>query len=187
MGSNPFQKLLFGVVFLFALCLVAFGVEARIVRSHAALTAFAHAHACPSTHQFKLPCPGYVIDHIKPLACGGPDKPSNMQWQTIAEGKAKDKWERVGCAMKAAQYPDSAKSTETSITIHVIWLPSHKATNQLCSALMDQPPPDKGTIVGCYNPETHTIYVVEPDSFNDHFGLEILGHEFWHSLGATHP
>jgi hypothetical protein len=41
--------------------------------------------------------PGYVIDHIKPLACGGADALSNMQWQTVAEAKAKDKIERVGC------------------------------------------------------------------------------------------
>ena len=41
--------------------------------------------------------PGHVVDHIKPLACGGADIPSNMQWQTIAEAKAKDKWERNGC------------------------------------------------------------------------------------------
>jgi hypothetical protein len=38
-----------------------------------------------------------VIDHIKPLACGGVDAPSNMQWQTIAAAKAKDNVERVGC------------------------------------------------------------------------------------------
>ena len=41
--------------------------------------------------------PGYVIDHIKPLACGGPDAPSNMQWQTIEAAKAKDKVERLSC------------------------------------------------------------------------------------------
>jgi hypothetical protein len=41
--------------------------------------------------------PGYVIDHRKALACGGADEPSNMQWQTVAEGKAKDSWERKGC------------------------------------------------------------------------------------------
>ena len=42
-------------------------------------------------------CPGYLIDHVTALACGGDDAPSNMQWQSVAEGKAKDKWERKGC------------------------------------------------------------------------------------------
>jgi hypothetical protein len=41
--------------------------------------------------------PGYVVDHVTPLACGGADAPYNMQWQTIAAGKAKDKTERIGC------------------------------------------------------------------------------------------
>lgn len=41
--------------------------------------------------------PGYVIDHTIPLACGGRDDTSNLQWQTIADAKAKDKVERRGC------------------------------------------------------------------------------------------
>ena len=41
--------------------------------------------------------PGHVIDHIVPLACGGRDSPDNMQWQTTAEAKAKDRVERRGC------------------------------------------------------------------------------------------
>ena len=41
--------------------------------------------------------PGYVIDHIVPLACRGADAPSNMQWQTVEAAKLKDKTERVGC------------------------------------------------------------------------------------------
>lgn len=36
---------------------------------------------------------GHVVDHIKPLKEGGCDCPENMQWQTIEEAKAKDKWE----------------------------------------------------------------------------------------------
>jgi hypothetical protein len=38
-------------------------------------------------------CLGYVRDHIVPLCRGGTDSVSNMQWQTIAEAKAKDRWE----------------------------------------------------------------------------------------------
>ena len=37
---------------------------------------------------------GYVVDHIVPLECGGADAPSNMQWQTVAEAKIKDRTER---------------------------------------------------------------------------------------------
>jgi len=44
--------------------------------------------------------PGYVVDHVVPLACGGADAPSNMQWQTRADAKAKDKVERRGCKRK---------------------------------------------------------------------------------------
>jgi hypothetical protein len=43
------------------------------------------------------PCNGYVIDHVNPLACSGLDRPENMQWQSIADAKAKDKWERKAC------------------------------------------------------------------------------------------
>jgi hypothetical protein len=52
-------------------------------------------HPCPSTGRTSGRCPGYVVDHVRPLECGGADAPSNMQWQTIAEGKAKDKTERL--------------------------------------------------------------------------------------------
>jgi hypothetical protein len=41
--------------------------------------------------------PGYVVDHIIPLACGGPDHPWNMQWQTTQAAKLKDRVERRGC------------------------------------------------------------------------------------------
>ena len=39
-----------------------------------------------------------MIDHIVPLACGGADAPANMQWQTIREAKAKDRWE-LNCVL----------------------------------------------------------------------------------------
>jgi hypothetical protein len=58
--------------------------------------AFRRAHPCPGgvDRGSVRRCRGYVIDHIVPLACCGRDAPDNLQWQTIAEGKAKDRWER---------------------------------------------------------------------------------------------
>lgn len=85
-------------------------------RSKAALDAFQHAHPCPSTgldHPIRqktgrltksgkpayrtVRCPGWVVDHVDPICHGGPDAPSNMQWQTIADAKRKDGWERQLC------------------------------------------------------------------------------------------
>ena len=59
---------------------------------------FQLTHPCPANGRTSGPCPGYIKDHVKPLACGGPDAPSNMQWQTKVDAKAKDKWETKGCA-----------------------------------------------------------------------------------------
>jgi len=59
----------------------------KITRSEAARREFMKQTGYPNGR------PGYVIDHIKPLKKGGCDCPSNMQWQTIEEAKAKDKWE----------------------------------------------------------------------------------------------
>jgi len=66
----------------------------RIRRSAAARNAFKHGHPCPSTGRRSGACPGYIIDHVRPLECGGADAPSNMQWQTVAAAKTKDKTER---------------------------------------------------------------------------------------------
>ena len=86
--------------FVTILCIAALlplAADARIKRSQSAKVEFKASHPCPANGARKGPCKGYVIDHVKPLACGGADAPANMQWQTIAEGKAKDKWERRGC------------------------------------------------------------------------------------------
>ena len=73
-----------------ALCSVATTAYAR-ERSEEAKDNFKYSHPCPSNGNNHGPCPGYVIDHVTALACGGDDAPSNMQWQSVAEGKAKDK------------------------------------------------------------------------------------------------
>jgi hypothetical protein len=62
----------------------------RLARSTKANDDFKHSHPCPSTGKSSGACPGFVIDHVRPLKRGGADDPSNMQWQTKAAVKAKD-------------------------------------------------------------------------------------------------
>src|SRR5215470_4838679 len=71
---------------------------AKQPRSASAKHEFQLMHPCPANGHRSGACPGYIKDHVVPLACGGPDAPSNMQWQTRADAKAKDKWERKPCA-----------------------------------------------------------------------------------------
>ena len=66
--------------------------DGKIARSEAAKETFMKQTGFPKGR------PGWVVDHIYPLACGGLDAPSNMQWQTEAQAKAKDKIERKGCS-----------------------------------------------------------------------------------------
>lgn len=82
---------------LVAMLSVSTWSSAAYPRSKKALRAFVVIQVCPSTGAHRLPCPGYIIDHIKALACGGADAPANMQWQTKADAKAKDRWELNEC------------------------------------------------------------------------------------------
>lgn len=72
---------------------VARDAKGRVARSPQAKAAFKKSHPCPSTGKTSGACPGFVIDHRQSLKHGGADKPSNMQWQTTAAAKAKDKSE----------------------------------------------------------------------------------------------
>ena len=72
------------------LALIAPAVGAR---SKTARAEFQRHYPCPATGSPRGRCPGYVIDHLQALCAGGADVSANMQWQTVAEGKAKDKTE----------------------------------------------------------------------------------------------
>ena len=77
-----------------AACPVERDVRGRIHRSASAKRVFKATHPCPGNGSTAGRCPGYVVDHVCPLACCGADAPANMQWQTHAEAKAKDAWEQ---------------------------------------------------------------------------------------------
>ena len=65
----------------------------KIARSEKAKDNFEKSYPCPSTGKSSGGCPGYVIDHIRPLKRGGADSPSNMQWQTTQQARIKDRTE----------------------------------------------------------------------------------------------
>jgi hypothetical protein len=41
--------------------------------------------------------PGFIVEHIVPLSCGGTDTPGNMEWLTLAEARRKNQSERARC------------------------------------------------------------------------------------------
>jgi hypothetical protein len=86
------------IVFTCCLALAPSLVSAREYRSLEVKHEFQRQHPRPSTGRPTGACPGYIKDHVVPLACGGPDSVANLQWQTVQAAKAKDKCERKPCA-----------------------------------------------------------------------------------------
>lgn len=66
--------------------LTAFGSQGR---SQAVVAKFRAANVCPATGLRSGSCPGWQVDHVTPLRCGGTDTPANMQWLTVEQHKVK--------------------------------------------------------------------------------------------------
>lgn len=71
----------------------------RIKRNHTVLVVFEHLHPCPAPNHPPGACPGWAMDHIIPLACGGCDAVWNLQWlpleiKSCAGTTCKDRFER---------------------------------------------------------------------------------------------
>lgn len=86
--------------------------DGTIARDPSVTYHFKRQHPCPSTGKTTGACPGWSMDHVIPLACGGCDSVSNMQWlpNAIKSGKypSKDRWERqinsgYSCTFKIQQ------------------------------------------------------------------------------------
>lgn len=98
-----YTTILRAVLFLWLVILCAWfasHADAAIQRSKSAVYRFRSAHPCPANGSLHGACGGYVVDHVKALGCARSpaelkalDVPSNMQWMTVAAGKAKDRVE----------------------------------------------------------------------------------------------
>jgi hypothetical protein len=67
------------------------GLSPRAERSAAARQAFERQTGYANGR------PGYLVEHIVPLSCGGTDTPGNMQWLTLAEARRKNKLDSTSC------------------------------------------------------------------------------------------
>jgi hypothetical protein len=103
-----------GAVFMLALCTIAHadikndprycGEPARtpagtIVRSAKVRSDYKKIVPCPITGLSTGACPGWQIDHIVPLVCGGCDRLDNVAWmdnriKTCADDWCKDRYEQ---------------------------------------------------------------------------------------------
>lgn len=73
--------------------------DGRIKRSSYLVYKFKQLYACPSTGLHYGACPGWSVDHVVPLVCGGRDIIENLQWlpnaiKSAAGELPKDRWEQ---------------------------------------------------------------------------------------------
>jgi hypothetical protein len=78
---------------------------AAILRSQSARREFMQATGYPNGRN------GWTISHVIPLACGGGDDPSNMQWQTETEANLKARLDRLDCSQFPTTQPLSDFTT----------------------------------------------------------------------------
>lgn len=74
--------------------------DGTIKRSTTVRNQFVAHNPCPVTGAITGACPGWEVDHVIPLACGGCDAVYNMQWLPVAikrcsDKPCKDRWERT--------------------------------------------------------------------------------------------
>ena len=58
---------------------------------------FVKKYACPVNGKHTEICPGWVVNYVKPLCAGGADRLSNLQWQTVATAKRKEREAQKMC------------------------------------------------------------------------------------------
>lgn len=69
-------------------------------RNPKARRSFHYSNPCPSTGKNSGACPGFEVDHIRPLKCGGKDSPENMQWLSKDQHKKKTASQAAICRRK---------------------------------------------------------------------------------------
>lgn len=87
-----------------------------IVRRQAVINAFWAQNICPSTLKYAAPCPGWALNHIIPLACGGRDAVNNLFKMQVSTKKLIDAIERKVNAHDPP-FPDTAACPAMTVPI----------------------------------------------------------------------
>lgn len=66
--------------------------KGQILRRADVLVAFKRIHPCPSTGKSTGACRGWQLNHVIPLACGGEDAVSNLQWMPVVTKTCWQDW-----------------------------------------------------------------------------------------------
>lgn len=76
-------------VALVAFLMLVTALAAAADRDARQRAAFMRENPCPLTGKARGACPGYEVDHVRPLCAGGGDHPRNMQWLTVQAHREK--------------------------------------------------------------------------------------------------
>lgn len=94
------NRALWALMFLLTSLLASGTGEAKSVRDPEVRRAFMKLHPCPSTGKTKGACPGWQVDHVIALVCGGRDSVDNLQWLSVEAHKAKTREDIKNCRHK---------------------------------------------------------------------------------------
>jgi hypothetical protein len=103
-----------GSVFALALAL-SLSAIGQIQRSASEVRAFRSHNPCPATGMKRGACPGWAVDHIRPLCAGGEDHRGNMQWITEPDHRFKTLVDVKECR-KLAKMANTPASTRPHTT-----------------------------------------------------------------------
>lgn len=95
--------------------------DGSILRSVAVLRAFQRIHPCPETGKTTGACPGWALNHVIPLACGGCDSVANLDWMPDEIKSCREPWCRDRFERKIYDATDDIAGTAACKNSIVTW------------------------------------------------------------------
>lgn len=103
------NRALWALMFLLTSLLASGTGEAKSVRDPKVRAEFQRLNPCPNKEWQIRPgtqggrrgaCPGFQVDHVIALVCGGRDSVDNLQWLSVEAHKAKTREDIKNCRRK---------------------------------------------------------------------------------------